>query len=437
MALVPRYLMGNLDGVARVRSSRPGYDVSDPALDPRFVSFDSSWRSALRWYAGGIATGSSLSGAAITRTWVGGSGSGIYVHKIINVPGISRTTHTAIVLALYNGPLGNEWEPCAAMIENGLLRVCPYLANVGAPGVLNQYTYYYWVFSVSPTGFDPVEDNLSNSMLFGNHPTRGAGLFVSRRGTDILTAADDDMVLSTQKNYFQFYETGTASRGAQLKANNQELTITLSGSYPDLPPIVAWRSNAGAAGSYSPVIAKWVNASTIKIRLYFTTNTAVVYRFGIIACDPTYSGGIGSIKKPRLIMSDSFGIGVTKKNIGYTEATQTDWIFKSDRMPLQFRDYSIIYPNTFAPGLYNYPASAYASSGTPFAMFQINLSNSSWVGLGWVSTTAIRLPGSSPVPREWLTLVASTETQYLVQKDSPVSFSGIASYAGVANVANF
>ncbi|WP_156029589.1 hypothetical protein [Ancylobacter sp. FA202] len=426
-----RYLMGNVDGTARVRSSRPGYDAEDLTLDPRFVSFDSSWRSALRWYAGGIAPGNTLSGSVITQNWIGSFGSGTYLHKIIDIPGIARSSHTAIVLALHTSGL---WYQCAAMIETDRLRVCPYMANIGTAGVLNQFTYYYWVFSVGSTEFDPTEDNLSNSMLFGNHPTRGAGLFISRRGTDVLTATDDDLVLSTQKNYFQFYETGTATRGVQFSANNQLINITLAGSYPDRPPIVAWRSNTGTV---SPVYAAWVNDNTISIRLAFTTTTAVTYRWGLIACDPTYSGGVGTIRKRRLHMSDDFGIGVTKKNVGFDEAGQSDWIFRSDRMPLQFRDYSTIYPNTFSPGLYDYPVDAQASAGTPFTIFQMNLNSSSWVGLGWVSTIAVREPGTSPTPREWLTLLSATETQYRVQKDGSVSFSGIASYAGVANVADF
>lgn len=426
-----RYLMGNVGGVPRVRSSRPGYDAEDLSLDPRFVSFDSSWKSALRWYTGGIVPGSSLTGAVITRNWIGSFGSGTYLHKIINIPGITRNSHTAIVLALSTSGL---WYQCAAMIETDRLRVCPYMANIGVTGALNGFTYYYWVFSVNSEFFDPVEDSASNSMLFGNHPTRGAGLFISRRGTDVLTCADDDLVLSTQKNYFQFHETGTASRGAQFVANNQLIEIPLSKSYPDFPPIVAWRSNTGTV---SPVYAQWINSSTIAIRLSFTTTTAVKYSYGIIACDPTYSGGAGAIKKPRVFASDEFGFGVTKKNIGFDEAGESDWIFRSDRMPLQFRNYAVIYPNTFAPGLYDYPADAHASSGSPFTIFQMNLSSSSWVGLGWVSTIAIRLPGTSPVPREWLTLLSASETQYRVQKDGSVSFSGIPSYAGVANVANF
>ena len=435
MALIPRYLMGNLDGVARVRASRPGHDVTNSGLDPRFVAFDSSWRSALRWYAGGAITGSSLAGGVTTQNWILSFGNGTYTYKRIDVPGISSSTHTAIVLAKSNS--SEAWYQCAAWIVNDQLRVCPYLANIGTAGALNQYTYYYWVFSVNPDTFDPVEDNLSNSMLFGVHPTRGAGIFVSRRGTDVLTAGDDDLVLSTQKNYFQFYETGTISRGVQSSANNQELTVNLSTAYPDFPPIIAWRSNGGALGSYSPVVATWINSTTFRIRLSFTTTTAVVYRWGLIACDPTYSGGVGTIKKPRVIADASFGFGVTKKDIGYNEATQTDWLFRSDRLPLYFRDYSAITPNTFAPGLYNYPSDAQASVGAPFTMFRMNLGSSSWVGVGCVSTTAIRLPGTSPTPREWLTLLSSSETQYLLQKDSSVSFSGLTSYAGVANVADF
>jgi len=428
-----RYLMGNLDGIARVRASLPGNNAEDPALDPRLVAFDSSWKNALRWHAGGIADGAALTGSFINKNWLLASGSGIYFYKGINVPGMFRDTHTAFVLA--KSKTSETWYQCAALFnEDEKLFVCPYHVNVGqTPSILNTFLFYYWTFAVKPDGPDPTEDSLSNSMLFGNHPTRGAGLFISRRGTDVLDADDDDLVLSTQKNYFQFHETGSASRGVQFLANNQRIEITLAKSYHDFPPIVAWRTNTG---TISPVYAEWVNANTIAIRLSFTTTTAVDYRFAIIATDPTYEGGAGTIRKRRLLMSDEWGIGVTKKNIGYDEAGENDWIFRSDRPGMQFRDYSTIYPNTFAPGLYDYPVSAQSSSGVPLALFQLVLPGGRFVGMGWASSIAIRDP-TNGAPREWIALMSSTPTQFRVQKDGSVSFSGIPSYAGVANVADF
>jgi len=430
-----RFQMGRLGGVARIRASRPGHDVFDLSLDPRFVAFDSDWRNALRWHAGGKAAGSALTTGIYSRSWLPAGGTGIFTHKVINVPGISPGTHTAIVLARYSGTgtFNNRWYQCGALIENNVLRVCPYLANTAASAnLLNSYEYYYWVFAVKPDAPDPAEADLANSILFGDHPTRGAGIFVSRRGTDVLTAADSDLVLSTQKNYFQFHETGTANKAAVITADEQLIQVTLSGSYPSRPPIVVWRSNSNVI---SPAIANWVNDNTIALRLGIITTGTVTYRWGIIATDPTYPGGTG-VRKRRVVRHPTFGFGVTKKGIGVDEAGQDDWIFRSDRLSLQFRNYSTIYPNTFAVGLYSYPADAQATSGTPFTMFQLNIGGSAFVGIGWVSTLAIKSPTDGS-PREWLVLASASETQFRVQKDGSISFSGIASYAGVANVANF
>lgn len=432
--MIPRWALGNLGGFNRLRASRPGHDVTDLSLDPRFVSFDTDWRNALRWYAGGSAAGSSLTTSSQSGSLVGSSW--IYWHKQIPVPGISPTTHTAIVLVRENAS-PNNWQIPAVKIENNLLRVCPYPVNVGVGGSpgLGAYTYYWWVFSVNPTGADPTESGLSNSFAFGNHPTRGAGLFISRRGKDVLDCLDSDLVLSTQSNCFQFHETGTVTKGAVFTADIQQIDVTLSKAYPDFPPILAWRSNAPNGNSV--VNARWVNSTTIRLSLALVVTTgACVYRWGIIATDPSYEGGVGTIRKPRYVFTPDFGFGVTKKNIGYDEAGENDWIFRSDRLPMQFRDYGLINFGAFGAGLYSYPASAVASQGSPFTLFQVPIAGT-WIGCGFVSSIALNNPANG-ARRQYFSLFGYDESRYRFTRDEPISYpSGVFGYAGVANVADF
>lgn len=50
---------------------------------------------------------------------------------------------------------------------------------------------------------------MTGRVLFGNHPLYGYGLFVSKPGVDVLTAAEADMVLSSGMNNLVPHMAGT------------------------------------------------------------------------------------------------------------------------------------------------------------------------------------------------------------------------------------
>ena len=56
----PQFWAGNMGGLTRVRTARPGYDASDPGLDRRFLSFDSQWLNSFRLVDNGIIPTSSM-----------------------------------------------------------------------------------------------------------------------------------------------------------------------------------------------------------------------------------------------------------------------------------------------------------------------------------------------------------------------------------------
>lgn len=46
MANIPQTVLGNFDGIPRLRVARPGYDVTDTALLAKYLGFDSAWQEA-------------------------------------------------------------------------------------------------------------------------------------------------------------------------------------------------------------------------------------------------------------------------------------------------------------------------------------------------------------------------------------------------------
>lgn len=442
MVYTDRYMLGLLGGFGRIRTALPGYNARDPALDPRFLSLDTQWRNVFRWHAGGLATGASLPTGMLTRSWVGGVlSSSDYWHKRIDIAGISATTHTAIVLcrnAAGADPGGVQyWRQCAVMIEDGALRVCPLLMDMTNPSItLNQHSFAWFVFAVSPTGNDPTEDSASNSIIAGNHPTRGSGLYISRRGTLAATAGDGDFVLSTQFNCFQVAEVGTVTRAASATEGNQSIEVDLAGSYPDYPPILNFAASVGVtSGDWTmrPTAATWVSPSRIRLRLYgLSTTGAIPYRYAIIATDPTYVGGPGTVLVDRFGASPDFGFGVTKKDVPFAAAGANDWIFRADRMMFQVRDYGLITPGSAGSAYYDYPIAA--TVGAPFTFFRMALVDSVWIGCGAISSLAL-YNGPSNEWRRYFSLVSTGPSQYFFGKGSSVSFpSGIRGHAGVVNV---
>lgn len=440
--MVYRYALGNLGGSARIRTTRPGYDVTDMGLDPRFVSLDTQWRNVLRLVKQGAGPASAYTTSNLAKVWITGDNVGNYWHKEIAVSGIGPGTHTAIVLGKDTRPSPvastGAWMKCDVIIEPGLLRVSPpgtAFDSGTAHLVPGYFDYVYYVFRVGTEGDDPVEASTANSIAMGNHPTRGAGIFISRRGTNVLTAGDDDLILSTQADCFQVSEVGFLGSSAGG-------TVTLSRSYPHRPPILVFSPSHGATAEGRPtarrVWARWLADNQIQMET--TSGTTCPFRWAIIATDPNYAPGVGSVKVTRCVGSNSFGFGVTKKNVDFFSAGENDWIFRSDRMMFQFRSYSAINPGAAGSSLYNYPTPA--SSGVPFTFFQISLAGSTFVNCGEISSQGIfgGVIGSPSIMqvKRYFIMYSANASQYYFGKAPDITYpSGVNAYCGVANVSDF
>ncbi len=439
--MVYRYALGNLGGYPRVRTVRPGYDVTDMGLDPRFVSLDTQWRNVLRLVAKGSGPASAYTTSNLAKVWITGDNIGNYYHKVINVAGIAPGTHTAIVLARNTDPPpvanAGAWMKCDVVIEPGLLRASPpgtAFDSATAHLYPSRFDYVWYVFRVGTEGDDPVEAAQFNSIAMGNHPSRGPGIFISRRGTNVLTAGDDDLVLSTQGDCFQVSEVGFLGSSAGG-------TVTLSRSYPHRPPILVFSPSHGSTVEGRPtarqVWASWVSDNQISLG---TSATACPFRWAIISTDPAYVPGVGSILVNRCVGHPSIGFGVTKKNIDFFVAGENDWIFRSDRMLFQFRSYHAINPGAAGSGWYNYPTPA--TSGVPFVFFQISLAGSTFVNCGEISSQGIfgAVIGSPSIMqvKRYFVMYSANASQYYFGKAPDISYpGGVNAFCGIVNVSDF
>ncbi|WP_454684002.1 hypothetical protein [Ancylobacter moscoviensis] len=437
-----RYALGNLGGYTRIRTARPGYEVTDMGLDPRFVSLDTQWRNVLRLVKQGFADSSAYATANLAKVWISGDAVGNYWHKVINVSGVGPGTHTALVLAKRKpvpgvGP-GGQWYKCDIIIEPGLLRVSPPGTAFDAATAHiypNNFEYAWYVFRVGTEGDDPVEAGQYDGLALGNHPTRGPGIFLPRRGVSVLTAGDDDLVVSTQGDCFQVSEAGFLGSSAGG-------TVTLSRSYPHRPPILVFSPSNGATTEGRPterrVWASWLSDN--QIQLETVSGTTCPFRWAIISTDPSYVPGVGSILVNRCVGHPSIGFGVTKKDIDFFSAGENDWIFRSDRMLFQFRSYHAINPGAAGSGWYSYPTPA--TSGVPFVFFQISLAGSTFVNCGSISSQGIfgAVIGSPSIMqvKRYFVMYGANASQYYFGKAPDITYpGGVNAFCGIVNVSDF
>ncbi|UOK70199.1 hypothetical protein [Ancylobacter polymorphus] len=380
------FLLGNLGGVTRLRTCLPGQDVENINLDERYVTFDSTWPNAFRLIDNNVVSAASLSN--LTVNYAGGAtrrvkllpSSGSLVRPVLAWArrgsgslqyisgGVTRTQ------AYQRG-----YRQCGVSLRTAFILLSPQLSGVD---------YVYFIFGNNASS---PEDSGTNGFILGNHPLHGRGLFVSRPGAVIETAGIDDMTVATKKNVFQIAETGQcASSGLALSDPMADPVLAtgsgpvvgfvdLEGSYPHYPPVIVYfTTNAGGIACS----AYWINPS----RIMLTGGTGVTnFRFAVVATDPAYRGGVDSTEGVRRWhYSPATGLVVTKHDVHFDLASQTDYIFRSDRLTPYIKAYEQI-PASRPFGAYNIPAPPPVGAGLPFAFFlhYKNATGDWWCGCGY------------------------------------------------------
>lgn len=370
--------------MTRLRTARPGYDAQDPALDPRFLSFDSQWLNSFR-----LVESAAIPAAWLPDGYVSDGGMGSIPYSDYRFLQISISTANRAFFATnrrgggsrsFSDPSGGPTNPVAyaqsyfsryVVMMGDHIRLPRPSDEAVPPGDI-----LYWAFQSTPTAPEPTGPN---GVLYGNHAALGPGLYISRPGVaDPLTAADGDLVLASTRNYFQIAETGTAGPAGLYSFAHAAWTtiVTLSNSYPSYPPVMYYCPNArvGDTGTGALRIREptcyWLSPN----QLAFThqePSTApgggggFYVRFAIIASDPAYAGGSDSGSFLRCYASPATGFGVTKKNVHATSAGAEDWLFRSDRASFHFNGFDDIGLGR-ASAVYTSPV---ATAGLPFSFF--------------------------------------------------------------------
>lgn len=319
--LIPKVVAGKFAGVPRLRVAKPGYDVTDPARRDEELSFDSAWPEILsvldaswlldapadaeQWYADG--------GVLYTRHF-----------KTVQFPALPWEP---ICIGWGTGTNGSGQRVYVQNVCCSYVDHCTFTMATAVDDVA------YIIFANPLVAADSRETDNGGSynILIGKHPTRGPGLFVPRRGADVLSCPDVDLRLTIERPPLQIAEAGAfwgvPSSGSITK------TVTLQGSYPDFPPVILLANeNRISAPSFNGPSVTWIDSSTIGV--YVPSNVAQAVQYIIPAYDPAYVHGPDEVSTPRVRCDSARGLAISKKNVNVDTASAANLLFDATRSAL-------------------------------------------------------------------------------------------------------
>ncbi len=376
----PRVILGNFEGVPRLRVSKPGFDVTDPALGGEQLVFDSARPEILSV----LAASWQLSGTVSVETW---SADGVTY---------TRRYRTVTFATLPWEPICIGWARqinISGQVTYTQTPSCSYTDRCTfTVGSSSGVDTAYIIFANPLTAADSREADNGGSynLLAGIHPLRGAGLFVARRGADVLSCPDHDLRLTIERPSFQIAEAGAVWRASGA------VTVNLSGSYPDFPPVIILASeDRGSAPSVSagPTVA-WVDASTIEITI--TSANAQAIQYIIPAYDPAYVHGPDTISTPRVLMDETVGLAISQRNVDVRFASESQLLFRATRPMLNVAERKAV--NNAGAAAISKTALTTNPVGPPIAFFGAYHLSRWWSAAGGIDTAAAALGAPSSLP---------------------------------------
>lgn len=432
-------VVGKIGGLVRLRTGLAGYDLRDPDVDPRGLTSDSAWRNTLRLHASGVVAGGSLS-TATTNYPIPFGNAGVRTTRVIPIPGATDSS-PALAWATYGSgsitwyPAGwplslggvatayqKAYRTCAVNLRTDEIRVSP---------SYNNRDYAYLSFKTNPTA---EEEGGANGARFGYHPLYGIGANISRPGFNHRTCSLDDMMLTTGRNMVQVYETGVATPaqwtggGPYVPADaitggpfndgtglRYAARITLNGSYPDYPPVVAYRMDTGYIATLPSIF--WLSANEIIIAGLLNGNSV---RYAVLAVDPTYVPAADTLRVRRILFRNG-ELDISKHDVDCTAATEAQFLYRSRRQTPRFNAFDI-FPTTFPSAVYSLPEPAPVGAGPPFAFFlAYELYGGWWCGAGYIDMQNIA--GSTGVYNSWFRGAVINNSQYRWFREPTISWS--------------
>ncbi|MFG1371480.1 hypothetical protein V5F32_04820 [Xanthobacter oligotrophicus] len=321
-------ILGRFDGTPRLRVARPGFDVTDPDLSDQQLAFDSAWPEILTV----LDANWNLTTGVATESWSYNGSTFARYYRSVSFPTL-------------------PWEPICIGWDRGLdgsgrvvymQTMCSTHVDHCTFKVRNTAKASAYIIFANPLlSADTREADLSGShgVLLGNHPTRGPGLYVSRKGADVLTCTDTDLRFDSNRQPFQIVEAGVVwatpynSNPTGTAVWKISQNITLEGSYPNFPPILLL-GGADTAGIWSAEIT-WLSASSFNVTM--TTSTSQAIQYVIPAYDPTYVGGADTASTRRVRIDADDGLKISKRNIDVNTASGSQLLLDTAKSVLHVR----------------------------------------------------------------------------------------------------
>lgn len=320
--MTARVFIGNLGGITRVRVAKPGFDAANPALTNEQLVYDSGWPEILSVHQMSWSTGAT---AGVYRATADGFFNWcvrIYFPALPFVP---------IAVGWRYRPGTGGWDNTSCFVSNNYIDIpCGSNAN---------YTVAYIVFNKPLLAADSREANNggAHGALIGNHPSRGSGLWISRRGADVLTCGDDDLSLSTLRPALQVAESGVV--GGAYNGLTRSILVDVGTANSGLGLALVRGANDSIGGWMASADISWqdrIGSNTTRFYLGMpfgvaSSDQGILYTF--LSYDNAYSPGGDAAPTPRVLINEN-GLFVSKRNVNVLTAGPNDYLLRTDRSVL-------------------------------------------------------------------------------------------------------
>jgi len=133
--MTTRVVLGAFDNTYALRISRPGYDASNPALDPTLLTFDSRWAALGKIWMTGV-----IPGSAFRQFSNGGTPEARYDLSLGYTPG---TTQPPTMVGMRLAYTGYFW-PMAAVEFSVIGSVARISFTFMTPASITAFYYLVW-----------------------------------------------------------------------------------------------------------------------------------------------------------------------------------------------------------------------------------------------------------------------------------------------------
>ncbi|WP_322994064.1 hypothetical protein [Castellaniella sp.] len=332
----------------RIRYTREGFDASDYSLGNEVVTFDSEWPEILTVHDGSWSAGFTLQ-----------TNNGTIRDRYRNLSSALPFAPLAMawrraasgVVSWYAQISGNNWGLLGSDAGGPAYRAVPCYTDTDRITVrdLNAYSgtdYAYLVLANTRMAYDTREDTLGSMprIWCGNHPTHGMGLFVARRGANVMTCPAYDLRINTTRPSLQIAASGnyTATQRVVNKSGTTQYWgmcdyVDLAEPCPDRPPVLVSYYTSGLRPddtSFSRVL--WLSDTRFIIYIGEWQNRDSAISANVRWWVPRYRPGYVAVDTVSVmrVRGSADGLEITEADVDVRDATAAQRLFDSNRCML-------------------------------------------------------------------------------------------------------